>query len=304
MSERGSGAPPRDATDQGAHAAANAASDIGAAGAAPAPAPALRPQALMLTFCALYMLDRCHAVYSGSLIEVLGRVGVGEHTARSTLSRMSARGLLERHRSGKRVYFALTDQAVAVLQEGGRRLGRVVNREWDGAWTLLGFSLPESRRADRHLLRSRLAWAGFGPLQSGLWIAPHPVDVTELLAGLDVVDHVKAFRAHTLPPTVIDEMINDAWDLERIGAGYRAFLDRWAAAGPEAANGDPLSQLLLMSAEWLLLIRQDPRLPLRHLPPDWPAVPAERMFLARRATLMERARPVVDALLDRLPLDH
>ncbi len=303
MSERGSGAPPRDATDQGAHAAANAASDIGAAGAAPAPAPALRPQALMLTFCALYMLDRCHAVYSGSLIEVLGRVGVGEHTARSTLSRMSARGLLERHRSGKRVYFALTDQAVAVLQEGGRRLGRVVNREWDGAWTLLGFSLPESRRADRHLLRSRLAWAGFGPLQSGLWIAPHPVDVTELLAGLDVVDHVKAFRAHTLPPTVIDEMINDAWDLDRIAAGYRAFLDRWAAAGPEAANGDPLSQLLLMSAEWLLLIRQDPRLPLRHLPPDWPAVPAERMFLARRATLMERARPVVGKLLDRLPLD-
>jgi len=303
VSERGSGAPPRDATDQGAHAAANAASDIGAAGAAPAPAPALRPQALMLTFCALYMLDRCHAVYSGSLIEVLGRVGVGEHTARSTLSRMSARGLLERHRSGKRVYFALTDQAVAVLQEGGRRLGRVVNREWDGAWTLLGFSLPESRRADRHLLRSRLAWAGFGPLQSGLWIAPHPVDVTELLAGLDVVDHVKAFRAHTLPPTVIDEMINDAWDLDRIAAGYRAFLDRWAAAGPEAANGDPLSQLLLMSAEWLLLIRQDPRLPLRHLPPDWPAVPAERMFLARRATLMERARPVVGKLLDRLPLD-
>ncbi|GGM59606.1 PaaX family transcriptional regulator [Thermopolyspora flexuosa] len=304
MSERGSGAPPRDATDQGAHAAANAASAVGAAGAAPAPAPALRPQALMLTFCALYMLDRCHAVYSGSLIEVLGRVGVGEHTARSTLSRMSARGLLERHRSGKRVYFALTDQAVAVLQEGGRRLGRVVNREWDGAWTLLGFSLPESRRADRHLLRSRLAWAGFGPLQSGLWIAPHPVDVTELLAGLDVVDHVKAFRAHTLPPTVIDEMINDAWDLERIGAGYRAFLDRWAAAGTEAGGGDPLSELLLMSAEWLLLIRQDPRLPLRHLPPDWPAVPAERMFLARRATLMERARPVVDALLDRLPLDH
>jgi phenylacetic acid degradation operon negative regulatory protein len=290
VSERGSGAPPRDATGTAANAAA------------PAAAPTPRPQALMLTFCAVYMLDRRHAVYSGSLVEVLGRVGVGEHAARSTLSRMTARGLLERHRSGRRVYFAITDQAAAVLQEGGRRLGRAVNREWDGTWTLLGFSLPESRRADRHLLRSRLAWAGFGPLQNGLWIAPHPVDVAELLAGLDVVEHVKAFRAHTLPPTLIDEMINDAWDLDRIAAGYRAFLDRWGIAGPEADGGDPLSHLLLMSAEWLLLIRQDPRLPLRHLPPDWPAVPAERLFLARRATLLERARPVVDALLDRIPL--
>ncbi len=266
------------------------------------PAPWRRPQAIMLTFCAHYMLRRDEAVYSGSLIEVLGRVGISEHAARSTLSRMSARGLLERHRSGKRVYFALTDQAVAVLEEGGRRLGRAINRDWDGTWTLLGFSLPETRRAERHLLRSRLTWAGFGLLQSGLWIAPHAVDVGRLLRGLDVVDHVKAFRASALPPSQVSDMIADAWDLGEIARGYRDFLRRWDGPEPPPGAADPLSHQLLMAAEWLLLIRQDPRLPLRHLPADWPAVRAEQLFLHRRETLQRQALPVVDALLDRLPL--
>ena len=284
MSDRGSGAPDRAASG----------------GGAPPPAPWRRPQAIMLTFCAVYMLDRRDAVYSGSLIEVLRRVGVNEHAARSTLTRMTARGLLERHRSGKRVYYAITEQAAAVLAEGGRRIGNAVNRDWDGTWTLLGFSLPETRRADRHLLRSRLSWAGFGPLQNGLWIAPHAVDVTALLDGLDVVEHVKAFRARTLPPTEVKEIIDYAWDLGEIAAAYQAFLDRWTEPEPPAMAGDPLSDLLLMAAEWLLIIRQDPRLPLRHLPADWPAVPAERLFLRRREILLERARPVVDALLDRL----
>ena len=286
MSDRGSGAP------QGA----------ASGGGAPSPAPWRRPQAIMLTFCAVYMLDRRAAVYSGSLIEVLRRVGVSEYAARSTLSRMTARGLLERHRSGKRVYFAVTEQAAAVLEEGGRRIGNAVNRDWDGTWTLLGFSLPETRRADRHLLRSRLSWAGFGPLQNGLWISPHPVDVAELLDGLDVVDHVKAFRARTIPPTEVKEIIADAWDLGQIAAAYQAFLGRWDVPEPHAPAADPLSDLLLMAAEWLLIIRQDPRLPLRHLPPDWPAVPAERLFLRRREILLGQARPVVEALLDRLPL--
>ena len=80
------------------------------------------------------------------------------------------------------------------------------------------------------------------------------MDVAELLAGLDVVEHVKAFRAHTLPPTLIDEMINDAWDLDRIAAGYRAFLDRWGIAGPEADGGAVL-RISAFTTEYLNYVK-------------------------------------------------
>src|SRR5579884_2073072 len=175
----------------------------------------IRPQALMLTFCGCHLLGRDQAIFSGSFLEVLQRVGVGEHAARSTLARMARRGLLHGYRSGKRVYLGLTPRAMAVLEGGGRRCWQTgpVNREWDGQWTLLGFSLPETRRADRHLLRSRLRWAGFGMLQNGLWVAPEPVDARELFADLNVVDHINVFRGRSLDPTDTAQMVRDAWDL-------------------------------------------------------------------------------------------
>lgn len=267
-------------------------------------APWQRPQAIMLTFCAIYMLGRHEAVYSGSLVEVLGRVGVGEHAARSTLARMCRRGLLDRHRVGKRVYFDLTNHAASVLEEGGQRIENLeaVNRSWDGSWTLLGFSLPETRRSDRHLLRSRLSWNGFGLLQSGLWIAPYAVDVASLLEGLDVARHVKAFKAQTLPPTDVDEMIADAWDLNALATRYRGFLARWDVPEPMPDAPDALSRQLLMLTEWLLLVRDDPRLPVEHLPHDWPAVRAEHVTMRLRAVFGGPAERVVNELVTRLPL--
>lgn len=49
-----------------------------------------RPQSLMLTFLGDQVLGQGVCVYSGSVIEVFARAGVGEHTTRSTLTRPRA----------------------------------------------------------------------------------------------------------------------------------------------------------------------------------------------------------------------
>jgi phenylacetic acid degradation operon negative regulatory protein len=264
----------------------------------------IRPQALLLTFCAVHVLGREEAVFSGSFVEVLARVDIGEHAARSTLARMTRRGLLMRHRRGKRVYFGLSPRAVAVLADGAERLWRqgAVNRGWDGHWTLLGFSLPETRRADRHLLRSRLLWAGFGMLQNGLWIAPSTVDVERVLGELDVVDHIRVFRGRALAPTDTAEMVRGIWDLESLAARYRQFLDRWDTPHPLPDAADDLTRQLLLLTEWLLLVRNDPHLPLEHLPADWPAVRAEHVAIRLRERFEAPARKIVEAIVDRITL--
>src|SRR5882757_8425987 len=91
-------------------------------------------QSLMLSFLGIYVLDRNTAIYSGSVIDVFARVGVSEEAVRSTLTRMAARGLLARHRQGRRVYFGLTPRATGVLADGARRIWQTgaVNRDWDG----------------------------------------------------------------------------------------------------------------------------------------------------------------------------
>ena len=264
---------------------------------------AIRPQVFVLTFCGTHLLGRDEAFFTGSFVDVLRRVGVAEHAARSTLNRMVKRGLLERHRRGKKIYLSLTDRAADILEQGGARAWQTpVNRDWSGRWTLLAFSLPEARRADRHLLRSRLLFARFGMLKNGLWIAAEDVDVPKLLDGLDVLDDVRAFHAEALSPTDAAQLINDAWDLDALRAGYDAFLDRWDCPSPAPEAEDDLARELYLAGEWLFLVREDPRLPLEHLPADWPAVRAEHVALRLRGTYRESARQIVDSVVDRIPL--
>jgi phenylacetic acid degradation operon negative regulatory protein len=267
---------------------------------ASAPLAGARPQTLLLTLLGSTALDRDVAIFSGSYVTVMERMGISEHATRSTLVRMVNRGLLARYRRGRKMYFGLTPHAVAVLREGEDRMWRTgaVNRDADGRWTVLGFSLPESRRDERHLLRSRLRWAGFGLLRSGLWIAPGPVDVTALLADLRLKDHVLAFRAEPIEPADVVQMVRDAYDLAAIASRYHQFLRRWDTPEPLPGAADDLARHLWLLSEWLLLLRDDPRIPLRNLPGDWPAVTAQEVFLRAHELLQPMARRIAEADID------
>jgi phenylacetic acid degradation operon negative regulatory protein len=269
-----------------------------------------RPQSLMLTFLGDQVLGRGVCVYSGSVIEVFARAGVGEHATRSTLTRMVGRGLLLRRREGRRTYFGLTERSEAILRDGEQRIwkGGAVNRDWDGTWSLLGFSLPESWQRRRHDLRSQLTWAGFGPLFSGLWIAPGEVDVSGIVAELGLAAHVKVFRARADIGMDIAEMINDTWDLAELADDYRAFDDAWRPLRERPGTSgkppqDALALRLRLSTEWLQVIRSDPRLPVQHLPADWPAAPAEETFRAVHARLDAPAREAARRVLETVPTE-
>jgi phenylacetic acid degradation operon negative regulatory protein len=268
-------------------------------------APALagvepRPQALMFSFLGIYILGHDTAISAGSIIDVLGRAGVSVQAVRSTLTRMTGRDLLRRHRRGRQAYYGLTPRSDAVLRDGQARVWQIgaVNRDWDGTWTVLGFSLPESWRRQRHDLRSRLIWNGFGPLQNGMWISPSAVDMPALLHGLDLDSHVRVFTARTAKPTEDAELVQAAFDVPKIAARYQSFLDRWQGQGPPAVTPDDLARQLLLHADWLEVIRHDPRLPVCHLPGDWPAVRAEMVFRDMAISSDWLARPVAAALLD------
>jgi phenylacetic acid degradation operon negative regulatory protein len=267
------------------------------------PTGAPRPQTLLLSFFGGYVLGRGVHVATASVLDVLGRAGVSEQATRSTLSRMARRGLLNRVQRGRRVYVGLTPWSREILHDGEVRVWRIgaVNTHWDGAWTLLGFSLPESWQQQRHLLRSRLLWAGFGGLQGGLWIAPSTVDVGPLVEDLGLAKHVKVFQARAMPPTDVDDLVRDAWDLDTLADRYRRFLSRWDVPAPLPDLPDALARQLLLQTEWLQVIRQDPRLPQQHLPDDWPAERAQKVFRAMHADLEPTARAIAVDVLDTIP---
>ncbi|WP_435604324.1 PaaX family transcriptional regulator [Streptomyces sp. bgisy130] len=266
----------------------------------------LRPQSLMFGFLGSCVLGQNICVFSGSIIDVFARHGVSEQATRSTLTRMVNRQLLRRQRHGRRMYFGLSPRSREILEDGKERIWKMgaVNESWDGTWTLLGFSLPESWQRQRHDLRSKLVWAGFGPVLSGLWIAPGEVDVHEIVAELGLEAHVKVFRAQAYPGTDIEEMLRDAYDLEELAAQYRAFHDEWASLASTSSPGEPADSLVLqlrLETQWLRIIRTDPRLPVQHLPEDWPAGPAQRVFHQVHDKVSGPAREMADRMLDTVP---
>jgi phenylacetic acid degradation operon negative regulatory protein len=253
----------------------------------------------MLSFLGLHLRGRSVAVSTGSLIDVLARVGIGEEAVRSTAIRMVNRELLARHRRGRQVYLGLTPRSERVLEDGHRRMWEqgAVNRRWDGTWTVVAFSLPDRRRSERHDLRTRLQWGGFGPLQGGLWVAAGRRDVRATLAALGLDEHVVALCGAVTAPTAPGDIVRRAFDTAVISEGYVDFLRRWS--GPEDVAPrlpDDLARQVLLHTDWLGSLGRDPHLPVEHLPDGWPAIEAERVFRDRAASWDRTGREAAAAL--------
>jgi len=117
---------------------------------------------------------------------------------------------------------------------------------------------------------------------------------------LDVLDHLKVFRAEAAAPTQVQDLIDDAWDVATLARGYERFLERWDHPHPLPDARDDLARQLWLLGEWTLLARTDPGLPIDHLPADWPAVRAEHVALRLRTRYEAGAAAVAAGLVQRL----
>ncbi len=264
---------------------------------APDGAPARRrPEQLLLAFMGeLMVAGGAGPLPASVLIAVLGELGIGEAATRAALTRMAGRGLLEPVRAGRTVSYALTPDSERVL-------GEAQDRVFDDdpfaprgpGWTLVSFSVPESRRDVRHRVRAQLTWAGFGLLRDGLWIAPGEVDVAQALGGVHDEDgagddvELLAFRAHEVPGFSAASSVRTAWRLDAMRERHEQFQACWAGAEPDV--GHALRDVTALVADWLDLLRAVPRLPAEHLAPDWPAARSVETFRRLHAALVGPAR--------------
>lgn len=241
------------------------------------------------------------------LIALLGELGVDEQAVRSSTSRLKRRGMLERERRGGVSGYALTSVALDVLAEGDRRIytSRGV-ADLDEGWVLVVFSIPESRRDQRHVLRSRLTWLGFGNLAAGVWIAPARVraDAEAMLTRLGLAAYVDIFEASYVGFDDVQALVGRAWDLPALAKGYGEFLDAqrpvlhaWEATEPPGADGHAAAErdraafadYMMALTQWRRLPFLDPGLPAEVLPEGWPGHAAADVFHALHELIEPRA---------------
>jgi phenylacetic acid degradation operon negative regulatory protein len=261
-----------------------------------------QPRSLIVTIYGLYARDRRGWLSVSTLIRLLAELGVDESAVRSSVSRLKRRGLVVSERVGGSAGYALSDSARAILDEGDRRIFERPQAMPGEDWLLAVFSVPESERSSRHILRSRLAWLGFGTVTAGVWIAPgHLENETRdvlLRYGLDT--YVDLFRAEYLAFGDVGELVRRSWNLGDLQDTYNEFI---AVYTPVLAawrrrrshiHDEAFRDYVSALTAWRRLPFLDPGLPDGVLPVGWPGVRAADVFFALRDRLAEPAQRFVD----------
>lgn len=247
-------------------------------------------QGLAETLIADYTFPARAWLPSAAIVALLGEFGVASGAARTIVSRMARRGVLEGRRQGRNSSYRLTQEAAAGLWTGGGLIAAFTTQPdaWDGRWTLIAFSVPEQESTRRRALRTALRGWGYAPLYDAVWISPCPMtpEAREELTGL-ARGSMSVFRArHVDLGTETDRNPVLAWDLPAIARKYEAFVRRWSGLLPDVAAGRVTGAAAVRARTELMDTYRhffptlDPLLPIELLPSDWPRARAREVCVA------------------------
>jgi phenylacetic acid degradation operon negative regulatory protein len=269
-------------------------------------APAARPRHLIVTVYGLYARSDAGWLSVAALIRLLADLGVDQAAVRSAISRLKRRGILAARRHEGQAGYELSAEALAILREGDARIFRRSRATLADGWLLAVFSVPESQRHRRHVLRSELTRLGFGMAAPGVWIVPaHPDDATaDVLRRLGLDGYADLFHADHLAFGDIAAKVREWWDLDELDRQYQQFLQthepvlqRWqhdvAADTDRAAFADYVRAL----TGWRRLPYLDPGLPAELLPDGWAGIRAAELFFTLRSRLSDPAEAHVQRII-------
>jgi phenylacetic acid degradation operon negative regulatory protein len=246
---------------------------------------------LLLTLLGEFVLPDDGTAWTSAVLDVLSRLAIEEKAARQALMRSAAAGWLDPQKVGRRTRWLLTGSARRLLTDGAQRIYSFTGtaRDWDGRWLLVSTRIAERDRRARHVVRTRLSWAGFGSLGAGLWISPHPdrqAEAAEVLRAAGVVQDAHVFVATRSGLGDVRAMVAQAWDLAAIEKRYEEFLEEFGGADPADAL---VGQVELVHA-WRRFPSIDPVLPRDLLPARWSGLDAARLFAERHERWSADAR--------------
>lgn len=251
-------------------------------------------RSMLLTVLGEFVHPRGEPVWTNTLVEALGALGVEEKSARQALSRTAGEGILESSRHGRRVLWALTAHGNTLLEQGTERIYGFMRggRPWDGQWLILSVPIPESQRKLRHRLRTRLTWLGMGSPTSGLWVSPNTSNSDEVHAvirSLGLEDRAFSWAGTAGGIGSESRILVDAWDLDQVEDLYLQFIDEFEARPAKGSLESFVAQVELVQA-WRRFPFLDPDLPPELLDHDWPGPRAANAFHERHARWNREAR--------------
>lgn len=255
------------------------------------------PQHLLMTLLGDYWSGRAEHLPSAALVELLAEFDISEASARAALNRLTRRELLLSSKRGRNTYYGLHPRALALLQDTARRIvafGTQEARPWDGVWTIVAFSVPETQRELRRTIRTRLRWLGFAALYDGLWCCPWNEQEAAFAILSDLgVGSATIMRAAVDARSTMQPMA--AWDLQALRRQYLEFEKAFTPVLDNVRQGtvttsEALVHRTVVMDSWRSFISVEPDLPAELHPEDWPRSRVRALFVELYDSLAPVAR--------------
>jgi phenylacetic acid degradation operon negative regulatory protein len=260
--------------------------------------PVTRPNSFIFTVFGDFVHGYGDAIWVGSLVRLMAEFGLSEQAVRAALSRMSRQGWLESSRVGSRSFYSPTALGKQRVDEISKRIYVAPEREWDGKWRMLSYTIPESKRELRDRLRKDLTVLGLGPLSASLWISPRDVTgaVRDAIRALDLDERVDVFVAHYEGPHGDADLVHKCWDLDAIGHAYEEFVAQYSDYSSSLSDTQAFVTRIWLVHDFRKFAYIDPGLPPVLLPKDWPGVRAGALFREFYAALRPGAVRFFDSV--------
>lgn len=239
-------------------------------------------------------------IWLGSLIKLVEPLGIQQRLVRTSVFRLSEKGILQSRQVGRRSYYTLTGRGVRQFSSASKRIYSHSTPQWDGSWRLVMTSLADLTQEERDMLRKELQWLGFQRMVPGIFAHPNAdTDVVEkMVDDLGFTDKVVILKASASSPDrvpVANTLITHCFDVSALDEEYQQFIDTFApilAAAQEAEQLDPETCFLvrtLLIHQFRRILLKEPELPDALLPEDALSYRARRMTEALYRLIREAA---------------
>jgi phenylacetic acid degradation operon negative regulatory protein len=159
------------------------------------------------------------------------------------LTGLEQQGLVEHQGRGAQATYRIT--AVGRQRASTLQLEPRWDQPWDGAWRVVTFDLPETRRQDRKRLWQALRARKLGLLQRSVWIWPHDLTpiLTEIIHAEGIPECFCGFETRRLFLCTDAEVTVAAWDFVEIAKRQQAYLNHQPAVLAAVHNARDLVRL-------------------------------------------------------------
>jgi len=214
-------------------------------------------------------------IWLGHLIKLVEPLGINQRLVRTSVYRLSEKGIMQSRQKGRRSYYSLTERGYRQYQSAEMRIYVTALPLWDGRWRLVMIPSGGMGSKRRETVDKELLWLGFNRLASGVYVHP-TADMQELntmLADQKVSEHVVVLHAENGVDghTHSDQLLMQCMGSKATDQAYQIFVDTYAPI-LQAAYTSPLNPercflvRTLLINHYRVILLHEPELPAGLLP--------------------------------------